>query len=247
MKSVTSEYRMKYNLDTKSRKSECDGDSYKIEGQPGMWVKLLKDNSKNKELEIRQQIELGGGYGSPREVVYSGRAKFAGYVYEVEESDCDPVPDPDRTTDSDTGLKSLKTDYMQTNIFKICLSSGFGILLSVLNIKVLYYVYIGFLLNSFPEEVASGSSMLSCSGATGILGGIALMILFGLHFIEQMEGILFVILEGVAFLLGILLVDFIITVLVCSFLGIVSLLKAVLPVVITIGIVIMLVKMLIGR
>lgn len=247
MKSVTSEYRMKYNLNTESRKSECDGDSYKIEGQPNMWVKLLKDNSKNKELEIRQQIELGGGYGSPREIVYSGRGKFAGYVYEVEESSWDLVPDPDPDIDIAPKPESPKTDFMQTNIVKILLSAGFGILLSVLNIKVLYYVYISFLLNNFPEEVASGSAMLSCSGATGLLGGIALMVLFGLHFMKQMEGILFVIFEGIAFLLGILLVDFIITVLVCSFLGIVSLLKAVLPVVITIGIVIMLVKMLIRK
>jgi hypothetical protein len=239
MTSVTNEYRVKYNLNTASKKSEADGDSYRIEGQPNMWVKVLKDNSKNKELEIRQQIGFGG-YGAPMEVVYSSRGKFAGYTYEMEEAE--PIPEWNNEADFTAAPPKSKSKLTQKGWFKIAASVVLTMLLALLNLKVFYPAYLRVLLRNFSEQTVSGCRVLSFSGMTGVIGGVVLMFVFGHRLIERIDGILYVIFEGLAFLAGVLLVDLVITVLVLAVIGAVSLILAVLPVIFGIGLVALLIR-----
>ena len=237
MKIVTGQYQQAYQLDEKTRKKESDGDSFKVSGTGGTWVKLLKDHSKEKQLEIEHQIAMGGfEEGAPREIVYS-RGRFAGYIYEknevIEETFSDSVEYP---------VKSGNTEeFWESNVFKISAAIVIAVLLGLIQVKILYTLYIGILLKMLSSSTVSICAALSFSGITAMIAGIAGMILIG-YFMQDASIFVFLFLEAAAFLAGVVALDIFLTLAVVVVVEAINLLMAILPAVITIMIFVIIVK-----
>ena len=81
MRAVTNRRKQEYPLDQGSRKARGDGEIYQVQGRSDLWVKILNDHSREKQLEIEKRLTGGGsGEESPMEIVYY-RGRFTGYTF----------------------------------------------------------------------------------------------------------------------------------------------------------------------
>lgn len=87
-----------YQLVQKTKRKDIDGVIYLVAGEKDLWVKLLKDKSSQKEMEVRSQIT--NGYGSffdiPLDIVMDSSG-FLGYTFKGQEMDVVPVKEENVT------------------------------------------------------------------------------------------------------------------------------------------------------
>lgn len=81
-----------YQLVQKTKKRDIDGVIYLVAGERNLWVKLLKDKSQQKEMEVRKQIVDGYGplFEVPLDVVMDASG-FIGYTFIGREMEIVPV------------------------------------------------------------------------------------------------------------------------------------------------------------
>ena len=136
MKKVTGQYQTEYVLDTKSKQSASDGDIYRVSGNNGLCVKILKNPSKTMQLDLENAMQGGvamGIYETPMDIAYS-RGKFVGYIYRgMEEPESEPITDPIPSFDEELEPRKPKTQLD-------------GTLLDNMGFKVLITVIIGLIL-----------------------------------------------------------------------------------------------------
>lgn len=249
MKKVTGQYQTEYVLDAKSKRSASDGDIYQVSGRSGLCVKILKNPSKTMQLDLENAMQGGvamGVYENPMDIAYS-RGKFVGYIYRgMEEPESEPITDPIPSFDEELEPRKPKTQLDGTLLdnmgFKVLITVIIGLILAVLNTKVFYWQYLEFVAGRFSTDTLSGCGMLGLSGITSTVGGIIAMVALGTA-IKNSNGLLFIPLEAVAFFVGILAVDFIITIIVALVLGAISIFLAILPTIFAIALIIWIVKM----
>lgn len=242
MKKVTDQYQIEYVLDTKSKQGMPDGDVYRISGENGLCVKILKNPSKTMQLDLENAMQSGISMGIseiPMEIAYS-KGRFVGYIFQSEEKP-EILPYPKEEA-KPVPYKSRPDISILDNMgFKVLAAAVIGLLLTLLNMKVFYWQYLQFVTSGFSSDTLSGCMLLGCSGVTSTIGGVVAMILLGMA-IKDSNGLLFIPLEAIAFFAGILVVDFIVVFLVALVLGAVSLIVAIMPAVIVIAAVIWVIK-----
>lgn len=257
MKKVTGQYNQEYVLDTQGGKQDTNGVSYRVQGMDHMWVKLLNDHSKSRQLEIERLIQDGGCDGScyPTEIVY-GRGRFAGYAYYEqsgasettsiyeEESRHQEEPYHDaqakKTVDRNGG-----GSFVNTAVFKIIGAILIGALLCLLNITVLHGIYLRLLSGWFEETILDYCTKLSCYGVLACIGGVALMGICA-YFWHDSHGGLFLVLETCSFIIGMIVIDLVLVIIVAAMLWFLQFLKSILPFIISIVFVIIMLKLIIG-
>lgn len=248
MKKVTGQYQIEYVLDTKSKQSRSDGDVYRISGGNGLCAKILKNPSKTIQLDLENAIQGGMAMGiseTPMDIAFS-RGRFVGYIYQgAEEPEPEPLPPLEEEVALTPPNPGPDISILDNTGFKVLAAAAIGLLLALLNMKVFYWQYLQFVTSGFSSDTLSGCMLLGASGITSTIGGAAAMILLGI-FLKDSNGLLFVPLEAVAFFAGILVVDFIITVLVALVLGavnlIINLIIAIMPAVIIIAVIVWVIK-----
>ena len=240
MKTVTNQRNRKYVLDESTRVSGADGDSYKISGSSTGWVKLLYNTSKQTQLDIESRIRNGGRPedGDPVEIVYI-RGRFAGYMYSKEEIIPEPepafapAPGPPQRRRSPSG--GGFADFMGTAggyaVAFLIVAVAFGVVQKFF----LFSAYSGSFLAGIDPSVAQ---ICYIAGITGIIAGVIVMLVF-LKWVPRDNVILFIVLEAVAFLVGLLIIGFVLPAVVYA--GLIA--KALLPIIIIVIVVILFLKM----
>ena len=259
MKKVTGQYNREYVLNQQSGKIETDGISYQVQNMEGMWVKILNDNSKAKQLEIERLIQAGLNHNvyRPIEIVY-GREKFVGYVYRetapyVSEKESYQSFHDDQyngnntegnTKDYDIGMQTIHNNqksFVNTPVFKVFGAILVGTVLCLLNMKLFHGIYLGLLSQWFEEPILSYSILITCYGALSCIGGVILMGICA-HFWKDSHGVIFLLLEVCSYLIGMIVVDLLIVILIVLLFRLLQLAKSILPLVISFVFVILMVK-----
>lgn len=243
MKKVTNSHNQEYYLDETSKRSKTDGDEYKIQNRTGYWVKILKDTSREKQLEIEKQIRNGGGgYETPCEIV-SSRGRFTGYTFAREETpppreneNNPPAPAPERKRRSGAGADG---------IFLALVPIAAALLVSIMQLMLIYPALSGFIVSHMASEVQPLALLLEGRGFTGIAGGVVLLIV-GVKFFPKENSILYFILEAIMFLAGVLGVGFAVMGLAVGLITVFKLFIVLLPVIIIVVILILFIKIRFG-
>lgn len=247
MKKVTGQFQIEYVLDQKSRQNTSDGEVYRVEGKDGLSVKILKNPTKAMQMEL-ENVMMGNisadFYDMPQDIAYS-RGKFVGYVFQAmnvsPEPVTDPIPEPGPVLEPEI-IHNQKTESVFDNMaFKIGITALVGVILGILNIKVFFGQYLTFVGAKFSEGVLNGCQLFGFSGITSLIGGIIAMVGLG-KLIKNANGVVFILLEAVAFFVGIIAVDFLLALIIAVVLGAVSLLLAILPTVIFIVVIVVVLK-----
>jgi hypothetical protein len=240
MKTVTDQFQRIYNLDDSRKMKEPDGESYPVSGIPGTWVKLVKDTTKAKQLQVEQQITDGGyGDGVPREIVYR-KGKFAGYTFEKYEPEPDPVSQYSQETEK-------KKSSLDMNWVKYPGAAAVCLILSVFQYKVFFNSYLHILNQYCSQDVVLGCKVLGFSGFTGILAGVLLALVCGTKLFGDFELPVFIGVEAAAFMIGLILIEIILVVLAMLFLGVLSLLIKIIPFIFAILLLLLIVKIVFRR
>jgi hypothetical protein len=240
MKTVTDQYQRIYNLDDSKKMKEMDGESYPVSGIPGTWVKLVKDTTKAKQMQVEQQIAVGGyGDGVPREIVYR-KGKFAGYTFEKYEPDPNPVSELTTKPEKKRSISDMNW-VKYPGAIVVCL------ILAVLQYKMFFNIYLHILDQNCSQDVVLGCKNLGCSGITGIVAGVLLALVCGIKWFGDFEMPVFIVGEVVAFLIGLILLEIILVVLTMLFLGVLSLLIKIMPIIFAILLLLLIVKIVFRR
>lgn len=103
-----------YQLVKKTKRKDIDGVIYLVAGEKDIWVKLLKDKSPQKEVEVREQIRNGYGnlFDIPLDVVMDASG-FLGYTFTGQEMDVVPVKEENITV---THKPKTKPGFDRSNI-----------------------------------------------------------------------------------------------------------------------------------
>lgn len=263
MKKVSGTFK-EYSLKKKVR-SDLDGEVWLILGgeNESLCAKLLKDHSPAKQKEVEASLQ-GTGFGAimdlPMDIAFS-RGRFAGYIYQDFNAwQMEASPASGTVSASGLGSDSLGISSGMGGSSTIGAGSGssdspvikWGVLciaiviLCTLNLKVLYPIFLGLVAELFSEEVLTGCHILSFSGITAIIGGLIAAVFAGRSF-SGLEMVEFIVTVVLSFLIGILLADVLIVVVVQIVMGVVGVLIAVLPIVIGIGIIVWLIKSVLGK
>lgn len=243
MKKVIGQNKRTYELDERNQKSLFDGICYPIKGARNLWVMLLDDTSKERQMEVEDRIIHGGRIDGkiPQEIVYRG-GRFAGFVYsEQDASDRYSIQtEPDVQSVHPEKNKIDGTVILDNAGVRIMVIVALCILLILFNQFGLYPVYLSMLKNTFSADVYAGCVLISVSGITSCVGGILLM--FGTIWLFMkrcmIAGPIFLLLESISFLGGVILVDVLTVIVVYTVISIVNFILAIIPTMIMIGIVI---------
>lgn len=218
----------RYVLSTTSAGQDQNGAMYYAQGEPDIMVKIYHPQFRNPSTE-RDVIDSINGVRSmlnemPLDVVYQN-GKFAGYIYQKSSPVPFPIPDPvpfpgpERTPAPD-GLLVL-------------IGIGIGLAMSALVYLVLFRI----LANSFAEEYI----FWNFNGIPMILVGWAVMFLVIIK--TAKSGFVSLAYGALGFLLGGIVVFFLICALVYMFSAAASIVKLLLPTIITIAVVVWLLKL----
>lgn len=225
MRAVTNRRKQEYLLDQGSRQARGDGEVYQVQGRSDLWVKILNDHSREKQLEIEKRLTGGGaGEQSPMEIVYY-RGRFTGYTFrKLPEPEPQRAPEPPRTpepspyhTPSPEPQKNQdRTRDLRRNDrrgqrgtggqrFLICF--GVWAVLSILQYFVFYPMYRSYLVQHAAAEVVSMSLKLSAMGITALAVGTVLMFLAAKAFFYRVGGVMLAVGETAAYLVGIIMAN----------------------------------------
>lgn len=272
MKKVSGKFK-EYSLKKKVR-SDSDGEVWLVLGGEGesLCAKLLKDHSPAKQRDVEASLQ-GTGFGAimdiPMDIAFS-RGRFAGYIYQdfnawQMETASAPVTGGSSGTSSggtsgslgiglgtgDMGLGGAGTGSVGSSssdspVIKwgiLCIAI---VILCTLNLKVFYPLFLGLVSTMFSEDVLTGCHILSFSGITAIIGGLAVAV-FAARSFGGLAMVEFLVAMVLSFLIGILLTDVLIVVAVQVVLGVVGVLIALLPIAIGIGVIVWLIKSVLGK
>lgn len=242
MKTVQGENRS-YQLVQKTRRKDIDGIIYLVAGEKDIWVKILKDRSQQKEMEVRNQIANGYGamFDIPLDIVMDSSG-FTGYTFKGQEMEIVPVreeniripkeiygQDSGRSTENVKKQNSLsdevkikqKRDHGQTsNIAKepIIVLSGLilcGLLLFGINYFWLNMVIWKKFSAYIGNSIVQGGIRLSLNGIIPGVVGIAIIINALKHVIRHPIHVRKVlVLEIIIYLVSVFLTDIILALLV---------------------------------
>ena len=228
MRAVTNRRKQEYLLDQNSRQTRGDGEVYQVQGRSDLWVKILNDHSREKQLEIEKRLTGGGdGEQSPMEIVYY-RGRFTGYAFRKlpepprapepprtpdPSSYHAPSPEPQKNQDRTRDLR--RNDRRRAGRggqrgtagqrFLICF--GVWAVLSILQYFVFYPMYRSYLVQHAAAEVVSMSLKLSAMGITALAVGTVLMFLAAKAFFYRVGGVMLAVGEAAAYLVGIIMAN----------------------------------------
>lgn len=251
MDKVSGRSKIEYYLDQKMKKILPEGEEYGVVGNDRLRVVLLNDRSREKQQEIEATLRGEDPFSTLenlQDVVFS-RGKFVGYIYSYEKVE-EPVfvqPPLEIENENTKSSKNIKKGTAENFPIKLLALTGTSVLIGILNIKVIYFLYIGLVLQSFEESVARGCALIGIDGFVSLAGGVFLMLitLSKMYKKENPMGVAgFTLLGSIALLVGIILVDllsFLIVVLVC---GVLNVLSALIPSLIVIGVIVLVIKSL---
>ena len=225
MRAVTNRRKQEYPLDQGSRQARGDGEIYQVQGRSDLWVKILNDHSREKQLEIEKRLTGGGsGEESPMEIVYY-RGRFTGYTFrklpevepkrEAEPPQApepslyrEPSPDPrDRDPRRNNGRQAGRGASRGTGGERFLICLGVWVVLSILQYFVFYPMYRGYLLSHAAAEVVAMSLKLSAMGITALVAGTILMFLAAKAVFYRVGGVALALGEAAAYLIGIVTVN----------------------------------------
>lgn len=229
MRAVTNRRKQEYLLDQGSCQQRGDGEVYQVQGRSDLWVKILNDHSREKQLEIEKRLAGGGnGEQSPMEIVYY-RGRFTGYTFrKLPEPEPQREPEPPRTPDPSSYTPSPEPQRNQnrsrdlrrndrrgtglggqrgTGGQRFLISFGVWAVLSILQYFVFYPIYRSYLVQHAAAEVVSMSLKLSAMGITALAVGTILMFLAAKAFFYRIGGVMLAVGEAAAYLVGIILAN----------------------------------------
>lgn len=254
MDKVSGRSKIEYNLNQKMKKILPEGEEYGVVGSDRLRVVLLNDRSREKQQEIEATLRGEDPFSTLENIqdVAFSRGKFVGYIYSYEKAE-EPVfmQPPLEIEDINTkSSKNVKKGIAENLPIKMLALTGTSVLIGVLNIKVIYFLYIGLVVQNFEESVARGCALIGINGFASLACGVILMLftIMKMHKKESTMGVSgFTLLGSITLLVGIVVADllsFLIVVLVC---GVLNILSALIPSLIVIGVIVLVIKSMFKR
>lgn len=182
---VLGKYKTVYECDSAGKRRDGEGTSYPVKGGAGKRVKLFEKGYCTREKEQSMNGVLTGEtewYGPQvLDIVYS-HGKFAGYVYEDTEAPQEPFPTPDDPAlpsedQNISGGRKENPPAVPLGALKVLYTIGAGILLAFLTWFFFFDLYIRLVEEVGGQSLADYCYTFNFSGVTGMVGGIAAMIL----------------------------------------------------------------------
>lgn len=183
-----------YQLVDRTKTKDIDGIRYLVAGESNLWVKILKDKSVAKKIEIEHLISAGGfsGFEKPLETVSDHRG-FVGYTFIGPEMDVvpvTPVPAPSENERKHKEKKIQKREAEQERLFegrptskepvsnelKNILLVVWGLLLVGATISYLHRSFIRIINDQFSQVAAQGCAVLSINGIIPAIVGVMVLI-----------------------------------------------------------------------
>ena len=211
-----------YQLVTKTKQKDVDGVIYLVAGEKSLWVKLLKDRSAGKQVEIQRLIKKheSTGFDIPLEIVTDAKG-FAGYTFDGIEMDVVPETTITKKKTMDTTLprKNKKQDDFLTDIqdqpgysgISQGISSGsqllvlaiIGVAMTALTFLFLHGWVINFIYYHMSDVAGAGCQRLSIGGIVPSVVGLIFLIIYLKSLGKNIGKIsVYVIAAVIAFLLG---------------------------------------------
>lgn len=250
---VVGKYRTVYECDQTGKMKDGEGSSYPVKGSSGKRVKLFEKGFCTIEKEQAMNGVLAGEtewYGPQvLDLVYS-HGKFAGYVYEETSGIPEPVlpeePEPADRFQERKKSELINRSGMAVRGLKPLYTLGIGILLPVLTYFFFFDLYIGLVERVGSQDLADYSYTFNFSGITGMIGGIAVMLLAVRFFYQKDDGIYCISLPF-AYLAGMAGVFLMVTVIILLLQIAYAVFVALVPVLIVIGAILYLIKSVFKR
>lgn len=252
MKKVSGQSGRVYYLDEKSKKNLVDGESYKAESCSNIYIKLLKDCSKAKQQEVEGVLRGQPSYTITDDVtdLAYNRGSFVGYIYQMKQSTDDFVfwgMDSAGYDDSKQIIQNtppVKKQPQKSGTFesfpvRIGIYVALAILIGVLNIYVIYKNYLDIIINKFGTTIFDWCKLLGVQGATSLVIGLGISIFLLMQYCKNSKNVMtipFVLIGAGSMLLGIFVVDFLITLLILLIFGAINLIKALIPIAIAVAV-----------
>lgn len=235
--------REKYSLAHKPVTAEYDSDNYEVQGRESYRAKIYHRELRTKEKENEVLEALGGGSWAlpevPCDVLYQG-GRFAGFLYESYDSFEMPALADAAETYVESGYSGRNVFSGSENIEKLQVTGiQAGIFLVSAFVEGFVFVPVFDNLVSRGNEILSVLSMLNAEGIVALIAGVILQVLFFLksgknsgNLAVMAGGGLLANLAGSALWMGVLiLLSLLLT-------GVIGLVRAILPTVILIAILI---------
>lgn len=246
MRKVTNSRNQNFFLDESTKRTAIDGDEYKIQNMSGYWVKILRDTSREKQLEIEIQIRNGvGGDETPREIV-SGRGRFVGYIFTRTEPVLSSEPDPSENWMPPAPTRKRRNSIGEINAVNVLGTLTVGVGLTILQLRVFYPWICSFISRNMLRDISMLAIIMQGRGFTGVVAGTVLLILGVKFFPKRNQGV-YIILEAAAYLAGAIAIAFVVMGLAIAIFKVVQVVIALLPVIIVIAIIVFIIKMFFGR
>ena len=182
---VVGKYKTVYECDISGKQKDGEGTSYPVKGTSGKRAKLLDKGFCTREKEQAMNGVLTGEtewYGPQiLDIAYS-HGKFIGYIYEEEASgpESNPaVPELDPANDENHRFEpSHSSDFgFLSRWLKPIYTLIIGIVLTLLTYSVFFDLYLRVVEGVGGQNLADYCYTFNFSGITGIIGGIAAMLL----------------------------------------------------------------------
>lgn len=223
-----------YQLVQKTKQKDIDGTIYLVLGEKDIWVKILNEKNPEKEREVELQMERGYGpfFDAPIDVVKEN-GKFAGYAFLGKEMEAvlpDPLPARNNKRRKEKKTSELrKTGNMDIDSFQHrsqrreqlgTIQILVLLLVACTFLCVLYYFALnnmvaGIIATFFSYDVSNGFLVLGMKGIIPCLAGVtSVLFIMRKHGNKPSSIALTLLLCIFAFAVGIILMDFLITVIV---------------------------------
>lgn len=250
-----------YQLVDKTKQKDLDGVRYLVAGEKSLWVKILKDRSVSKRIEIEQLIERGisSGFEKPLEIIFDNKG-FAGYTFEGPQMDVVPVREQKKETApplEKIGDKSAETVEKEAVIlpkkvpstgiqYLILVAVGailFWLMLNGINDWIIRYIYF-----NISNAAGEGCDILSIHGILPAAVGVTGMILYHRILGKKISSVpIYAGVTVIAFIVGMTLAYALIGLLCAIVVGIFGVAKAYQSVIITIIVLLILLKLFFSK